>query len=105
VIQPLLRYQAWLEKQSWAALLSVSLVTPLPTASHAQAFTDPHPHFTAEDVFKLEYAKDPQVTPDGSQVAHARASMNIMTDKAEQSIWLINTDVTNHRLFVTGPRQ
>lgn len=61
--------------------------------------------FVAADVFELEYAKDPQVAPDGSQVAYVRVAMNIMTDKAEQSIWLINTDGSNHRPLVTGPGQ
>ena len=38
------------------------------------------PAFSAEDVFEMEYANDPQVSPDGSRVAYVRSSMDIMTD-------------------------
>ena len=40
------------------------------------------PIFSAEDVFEMEYANDPQVSPDGSRVAYVRTSMDIMTDRA-----------------------
>ena len=35
--------------------------------------------FSEMDVFGIEYASDPQVSPDGSQVAYVRTSMDIMT--------------------------
>jgi hypothetical protein len=47
------------------------------------------PAFSAEDVFEMEYANDPQVSPDGSRVAYVRSSMDIMTDRTRRSIWVI----------------
>lgn len=46
--------------------------------------------FTAEDIFDLEYASDPQVSPDGKHVVYVRNSNNIMTDGKNRSLWLIN---------------
>ena len=39
------------------------------------------PAFSAEDVFEMEYANDPQVSPDGARVAYVRSAMDIMTDR------------------------
>ena len=69
----------------------------------APAPNQPESLFTAQDVFGLEIATDPQVSPNGSRVAYVRVTMNIMTDKAERSIWVINTDGSHHQPLVTGP--
>ncbi|MDO6445079.1 S9 family peptidase [Colwellia sp. 1_MG-2023] len=46
--------------------------------------------FTAEDIFSLEYASDPQISPDGSQVVYIRNSHDIMTDGKNTNLWLID---------------
>ena len=61
--------------------------------------------FTPEDVFNLEMATDPQVSPDGTQVAYVRVAMNIMSDRAERSVWLVNSDGSHHHPLVTGSGQ
>ena len=61
------------------------------------------PVFVAEDVFEMEYANDPQVSPDGSRVAYVRTSMDIMTDQARRAIWVVDTNGGNHRPLVSGP--
>ena len=50
-----------------------------------------------EDIFALEYANDPQVSPDGETIAYVRTSMDIMTDKARKAIWLSDLDGDAHR--------
>ena len=50
-----------------------------------------------EDIFALEYANDPQVSPDGGTIAYVRTSMDIMTDKARKAIWLSDLDGGTHR--------
>ena len=60
------------------------------------------PAFSAEDVFEMEYANDPQVSPDGSRVAYVRNSMDIMTDRTRRSIWVVDIDGDNHRPLVSG---
>jgi len=54
------------------------------------------------DVFELEVAADPQISPDGSRIAYARRSMDIMTDRPVSNIWIIDADGRNHRPLLTG---
>ena len=58
--------------------------------------------FLNTDVFELEIAADPQISPDGSQIAYARRSMDIMTDRAVSNIWIIDANGRNHRPLLTG---
>lgn len=53
--------------------------------------------FQAQDVFELEYAADPQVSPDGSEIAYVRRSNDIMTDRTRSNIWLAQADGEDHR--------
>lgn len=46
--------------------------------------------FKAEDIFSLEYATDPQISPDGSKVVYIRNSNDIMTDGKNTNLWLID---------------
>lgn len=47
-------------------------------------------HFTSEDIFSLEYASDPQISPDGTKVLYVRNSNDIMTDNKNRNLWLID---------------
>ena len=60
------------------------------------------PAFSSEDVFEMEYANDPQVSPDGSRVAYVRSSMDIMTDRTRRTIWVVDIDGSSHRPLVSG---
>jgi len=42
------------------------------------------------DVFKLEWASDPQISPSGDRVAYVRNSMDEMADKRRSRIWIID---------------
>jgi len=46
--------------------------------------------FEAEDIFSLEYASDPQISPDGSKIVYIRNSNDIMTDGKNKNLWLID---------------
>jgi acylaminoacyl-peptidase len=59
--------------------------------------------FTAEDVFQLERAADPQISPDGTRIVYTRTGFDIMTDRTRSSLWIVNADGTNHRPLLTGP--
>ncbi|NNM22386.1 MAG: S9 family peptidase [Flavobacteriaceae bacterium] len=52
------------------------------------------------DVFQLEYAGDPQISPDGKYVVYRRTGFDIMKDKSVGSIWLLSTDTRkiHHKL-------
>ena len=47
-------------------------------------------------------AADPQISPDGSQIAYVRRTNDIMTDKAVSSIWLISVATGEETPLVTG---
>lgn len=51
---------------------------------------------TAEDIFDLEWADDPQVSPDGSQAVYVRRFNDIMTDRTRGHLWIVNLDGSGH---------
>ncbi|MBX2842580.1 MAG: S9 family peptidase, partial [Flammeovirgaceae bacterium] len=55
------------------------------------------PPFSQLDVFELEWASDPQISPDGQSIIYLRNGMDIMEDKRFRRIWMINSDGANHR--------
>ena len=55
-----------------------------------------------EDIFELEYARDPQVSPDGTTIAYVRHSMDIMSDKARKGIWLTDASGDFHRPLLSS---
>ena len=58
--------------------------------------------FTSRDIFDLEYANDPRISPDGKQIVYERHSMDIMTDSDRSNIWMINSDGSEHRPVLSG---
>lgn len=58
--------------------------------------------FQEMDVFQLEFAADPQISPDGTHIAYVRRSNDIMTDKTRGNIWLAATDDGDHRPILSG---
>jgi dipeptidyl aminopeptidase/acylaminoacyl peptidase len=55
-----------------------------------------------KDVFKIEYASDPQVSPDGKQVVYVRNLADVMKDKPRSHLWVINVDGGQHRPLTSG---
>ena len=53
--------------------------------------------FQPMDVFELEWATDPQISPDGKQIIYKRNGFDIMKDNAKGNLWIINADGTSHR--------
>jgi dipeptidyl aminopeptidase/acylaminoacyl peptidase len=58
--------------------------------------------FTAQDLFSLEQATDPQVRPGGKQVAYVRASNDINSDRTRRSIWIVDTATGAQQPLVAG---
>lgn len=53
--------------------------------------------FQALDVFELEWASDPQISPDGTQIVYRRNGFDIMKDNSRGNLWIINADGSSHR--------
>ncbi|WP_223270213.1 alpha/beta hydrolase family protein [Colwellia sp. C1TZA3] len=62
----------------------------------------PSKRFTAMRVFDMEYATDPQISPNGKKIAYVRHSMDRMNDKDKSQIWLINIDDGIHLPLIDG---
>ena len=58
--------------------------------------------FINTDVFELEVAADPQISPDGTQIAYVRSANDIMTDRVRSHIWMVSSDGADHRPLLSG---
>ena len=49
------------------------------------------------DIFELEWAVDPQISPNGKQVVYKRTGFDIMNDNSKGNLWILNTDGSSHK--------
>ncbi len=63
---------------------------------------NPAKPLAALDVFEIQYAMDPQISPDGKRVVYVRQFCDIMTDKRHSNLWIVNSDGGEHRTLTTG---
>lgn len=54
------------------------------------------------DVFDMEWALSPQISPDGRRIAYTRLSMDIMKDRPLSNVWIMNADGSEHRPVLSG---
>ena len=84
-------------------LLSILTVASIAAmASWAQGAEDAKPLLSLADVFELEYASDPRISPDGETIVYIRNFMDIMTDTRRSNLWTVRFDGTRHRPFTSG---
>ncbi len=60
------------------------------------------PLFDPMDVFNLEWATDPRVSPDGKSIVYVRKSNDIMKDRERSNLWQISIDGNDHRPLYSG---
>jgi dipeptidyl aminopeptidase/acylaminoacyl peptidase len=87
-----------LNASSGACILAASLLALAASAARA----NPPQPLAPADVFDLEYAADPQVSPDGRQVAYERHFFDIKSDRGRTAIWVVSADGTGHRPLAAG---
>lgn len=78
-------------------LITIISILSLPLAAQAQKS-----NFDWLDVFELEYAGDPQFSPDEDEIIYVRTFMDIMKDRKRSNLWRIDPDGDNHRPLTTG---
>ena len=86
-------------------LLALAAVTLLAAPGAGQAQDAPTRAFTGEDLFKLEGATDPQISPDGTRVVYVRRTGDIMKDRYQPSLWLVDVRSGAQRPLVANTDQ
>ena len=69
----------------------VGLILFIPAVRAAEKSTRLEPL----DVFNLQFAADPQISPDGRRIVYVRQFSNVMTDKHYSNLWMIGFDGTD----------
>ncbi len=60
---------------------------------------------TPEDLYKLVFVSDPQVSPDGKHIAYVRTTIDEKTKEYRSQIWITSTcGTTKPRPFTSGPK-
>lgn len=60
--------------------------------------------FEAKDIFELEYATSPAVSPDGKQVVYVRRSNDIMSDSTRSNLWISDAAGNSNRPLLSGKK-
>lgn len=80
-------------------LAMAAIFCAAPTAGQAGAESGP---LRMEDIFEVEIAGDPQISPDGRRVVYVRQRADIMTDSRFSNLWIVGSDGSGHRPLTTG---
>ncbi len=81
-----------------------AVLTPGAPSSDTASAVDVAPPFAPLDVFELELASDPRISPDGRRVVFTRQSMDVMTDRSRSDLWIVDVDGSNLRPLAQGDR-
>ena len=85
-------------------ILTLFSSTPSEAAETATpAVTQARPdRFNERDIFDLEEAADPRISPDGRRIAYVRNFSDIFTDRSYANLWAVGSDGSEHRPLTTG---
>jgi acylaminoacyl-peptidase len=83
----------------YSCALILSLVLLVDGSLAAAPAPSPKP-LQPMDVFELEWAEDPRISPDGKHVAYVRRHADVMGDTWDGDLWVVRTDGSEHRPLV-----
>ncbi|WP_114228217.1 MULTISPECIES: S9 family peptidase [Sphingomonas] len=88
----------------WKHLVAALLVSAAPLApAYAQSSDDPPSTvLTGADLFNFAVAADPQISPDGRQIAYTRLTADPLKDRMTSTIWLIDVATGQQRPLIAG---
>jgi len=81
-------------KKWWAFLLIVAMALPALAQKRA---------FTIEDLYHLKSVADPQISPNGKEIAFTVTSYNLHKGKSNTEIYLMNADGSDIRQMTNNP--
>ncbi|MGE5246595.1 MAG: S9 family peptidase [Betaproteobacteria bacterium] len=82
-----------------AAVLGAALAAQ--SSLRAQETASPN-RLTTDHYFDLERVSDAQIAPDGRRIVYTRQHVNVLADKWESELWILDADGTGHRFFAKG---
>ena len=82
---------------SLRCVLAASLCALLTASASAQRSD----RLVPSDIFRLQYTTDPRISPDGKTIAYVRQFANIMEDRRESNLWLVNFDGSADRALTS----
>lgn len=77
------------------------LLLAAPTVHASDAHADPR-HLQPRDVFDLEWADNPALSPDGKRIVYQRNHYDIMKDRRRSHLWLLDVNGSLHRPLTSG---
>ena len=77
------------------AVAALTVLAAVPALAQKRGITE-------KDLFKFVWVADPQISPDGSQVAFVRVTVDEKKDQYETGIWLARTDGSEPARKLTG---
>ncbi len=92
------------------ACLAAALAAPVRLPAEQTPAPVTSPGFRLGNVFDLEWAADPRISPDGERVVFVRSGFDRMTDRPRHSLWIVGADgsglrpLTDPELDTTSPR-
>ena len=89
-------FSLFLTRRSLLSLFLLAIISLNVDAKESLAIFDPM------DVFELEWATDPRVSPDGDTIVYVRKSNDIMKDRERSNLWQISIDKQDHRPLYSG---
>lgn len=89
-----------MSKTAWACCALILMATP--ALAQPAPLASESARFQPQDLFGLEVASDPQISPDGSRIAYVRQTADIMTDRMRPTIWLIDVRTGQQTPLVAG---
>jgi dipeptidyl aminopeptidase/acylaminoacyl peptidase len=72
-------------RYSLLTIVAMAMLVAAPSAADRRGITE-------KDLFKFVWVADPQISPDGSQVAFVRVSIDEKKDQYETTLWIARTD-------------
>ena len=81
------------------AAVAVAFLLLAGVSARAQEKSD---RLSAMDIFNLQYAADPQISPDGARIVYVRNFADVQSDKNYSNLWIINFDGSDDRALTTG---
>ncbi|HET6604889.1 MAG TPA: S9 family peptidase [Xanthomonadaceae bacterium] len=84
-----------------ATVLALLLAAPL-AAAPPKLHENPR-NLQPMDVFALEWAQAPAVSPDGRWIAYERTGFDRLKDRRRSELWLLSADGGSHRPLTSGP--